>query len=114
MPASRVTSRRLRALKLWSSRSFKAAATIARRVVSLRSSRETFGCDGVEEPERRDREVGTRLFTAEAVYGLSHHGSADQSRGNSAVVEDSAVRRPSAQRTQRTFVHHVTPPTNRC
>src|SRR3954462_6384922 len=62
MPASRVTSRRLRPLKLRSSRSLSAAATIARRVVSLRSSRDTF-TRPVDEPDRRDREVGVRLFT---------------------------------------------------
>src|SRR6516164_2387264 len=62
MPASRVTSRRLSALKLRSSRSFSAAATIARRVASLRSSRDTFTRDD-DEADRRDRELGVRLFT---------------------------------------------------
>ena len=65
MPASRVTSRRLNALKLRSSSNRKAAATIARRVASLRSSR-----DGVsreredpDRPDREDRELGVRSFT---------------------------------------------------
>ena len=40
MPASRVTSRRLSPLKLRSSSSLSAASMIARRVASLRSSRE--------------------------------------------------------------------------
>src|ERR1700739_996934 len=62
MPASRVTSRRLSALKLRSSRSFSAAATIARRVASLRSSRDSFTRED-EEAERPDRELGVRLFT---------------------------------------------------
>src|ERR1700746_2688027 len=62
MPASRVTSRKLSALKLRSSRSFSAAATIARRVASLRSSRDTFTRED-NEPDRRDRELGVRLFT---------------------------------------------------
>src|SRR5246127_919861 len=62
MPASRVTSRRLSALKLRSSRSFSAAATIARRVASLRSSRDTFTSED-DDADRRDRELGVRLFT---------------------------------------------------
>jgi hypothetical protein len=62
MPASRVTSRRLNCEKLRSSRRRSDAATIARRVASLRSSR-----DG-ESRERdrldlRVRELGERLFT---------------------------------------------------
>src|SRR6201997_3164609 len=62
MPASRVPPRRLSALKLRSSRSFSAAATIARRVASLRSSRDTFTRED-DEDNRRDRELGVRPFT---------------------------------------------------
>ncbi|BDX33940.1 hypothetical protein TUM20985_44870 [Mycobacterium antarcticum] len=69
MPASRVTSRRLSALKLRSSSSRNAPATMARRVASLRSSRETVSREEREErkeperPERDDRELGVRSFT---------------------------------------------------
>ena len=67
MPASRVTSRRLRPLKLRSSRRRSAAATMARRVASLRSSREResrrWSDQGLERPERAVRELGVRLFT---------------------------------------------------
>ena len=45
MPASRVTSRRLNAAKLRSSSSRSAAATMARRVASLRSSRDSVSRD---------------------------------------------------------------------
>ncbi len=67
MPASRVTSRRLSAVKLRSSRSSSAAATIARRVTSLRSSRDRVSRER-DEPERLERddvrccrELGVRL-----------------------------------------------------
>src|ERR1700758_3996558 len=62
MPASRVTSRRLSAPKLRSSRSLSEAAMIERRVASLRSSRVTLIRD--DELDRRERDVGVRLFTA--------------------------------------------------
>src|ERR1700712_974419 len=70
MPAARVTSRRLSALKLRSSRSWSAAATIARRVASLRSSRVNVSRerDSLDRPERCVRELGVRLFTVCETY----------------------------------------------
>jgi len=65
MPASRVTSRRLSAAKLRSSSSFIAAATMARRVASLRSSRDRLSRerDLLERLDLLVRELGVRLFT---------------------------------------------------
>jgi hypothetical protein len=49
-----------------------AAATIARRVASLRSTREMLALsrdrDGRERRERDDRELGVRLFTKCETY----------------------------------------------
>src|SRR5512135_460007 len=78
MPASRVTSRRLSWEKLRSSRSLSAAATIARRVASLRSSRDMYsrGRDSREweRPDRADRSAleVERLLTANSVQPFTH------------------------------------------
>jgi hypothetical protein len=65
MPASRVTSRRLSAEKLRSSSRRSAAATMARRVASLRSSRESVSRDRdlLDRPDLLVCELGVRLFT---------------------------------------------------
>ncbi|BBZ46421.1 hypothetical protein MPRM_37020 [Mycobacterium parmense] len=62
MPTSLVTSRKLRLLKLRSWSSLSAAAMMARRVASLRSSRDGLSRER-SRPELRDRELGVRLFT---------------------------------------------------
>src|SRR5689334_7955039 len=68
MPASRVTSRRLSAAKERSSSSFSAAAMMALRVASLRSSRVSVSRLW-ERLDRSDRELG-RLATSLAYNRL--------------------------------------------
>lgn len=75
MPASLVTSRRLRPLKLRDSRSRSAAATMARRVASLRSSRDVPSRD-----ERDDCDFGVRLFTVCEPYHKQRKPLDDQHR----------------------------------
>src|SRR5574337_909341 len=72
MFAARVTSRRLSALKLRSSSSLSAAPMMARRVASLRSSRDAPVRSGRWWHDRLGRELGVRLFTVVNSNTASH------------------------------------------